>query len=141
MTRRFWPFLAFNIAFMLFYWSSLRELFVFSLKSELYSHIPLVPLISAYLLYKDRDKLTKSARWSVRPGTVVLTASLGAFVAAETLGQKYLPENDYYCVLTLSIVASWISGFLAVFGMTAVRTAAFPLSQRPSKSNRKAMEG
>jgi L-asparagine transporter-like permease len=62
--RMFVLLLATAVLVMVFF-SSLKELFTLSLRSELYSHIPLMPVISLCLLYTRRKEIFSEPKSSV----------------------------------------------------------------------------
>jgi hypothetical protein len=47
-------FLLFNALFVPVFFGPLRDLMQMSLRSDTFSYIPFIPIISAYLLYSDR---------------------------------------------------------------------------------------
>lgn len=104
----------------------LAALVKFSLDHEYCSHILLIPFISAFLIYMDRDAITKSLSWWPA-GALVALPAIPALIWAFA-GKSSLEPNDFLSGVTFSIVCVWISGFAVCFGMRAVRAATFPLS-------------
>src|SRR5205809_5851447 len=60
------------------FWLPLRMLFWFSLQEEQYSHILLVPLVSAFLFLRDRKRIFSNVEtdWRAGPGMLVAGALL-----------------------------------------------------------------
>ena len=103
----------------------LAQLLDLALQNELHSYIPLVPLISAYLLY-NRPRAVCPYGTSIGAAANVAAAGVAALVASIQF-QDRLNVNDE---LSLSMVAyvSFIgaSGFLFL-GSDRMRAAAFPV--------------
>jgi exosortase len=92
---------------------------------EHYSHIILLPFISAYLLYLNRDAIFEHARSGLRAG-VALTA-LGATILWLGGTTVVVGEPEYRLSLAmLGLVTLWKAGFVLSYGVRALRTAAFP---------------
>ena len=108
------------------FWVPLRMLFWFSLQEEQYSHILLVPVVSAFLLVRDRKRIFSSVgtNWRAGPGMLVAGALLN------WLGHTYSvssSENDQLFITTVSVVAMCVGGFILCYGLRAFRAAMFPL--------------
>jgi exosortase len=109
-------------------WTSLRTLIHFSFEHEheQYSHIVLIPLISAFLLGWERRRIFRRVRTAWLPGAAVLLAALALAWAGRRYG-VHASENDRLSLATLPVVVAWIGGFLLWYGARAARAAAFPL--------------
>lgn len=103
----------------------LARLYDLAMKSELYSHITLIPFLSAYLLYTKRKDILSSAAYGPRHGIPVLIAGAAIFIA----GKSILTGGGSYhlAAMVLSAVVFWIGGFVTVFGGAAGRASLFPL--------------
>jgi exosortase len=98
-----------------------------SLQSELYSYIPLIFVMSGYLLASGRKAIFDAPAWSFGYGASVLILSLAAGVA----GLKYailLDPNDGLCVIGLSIWLFLMGTFILFFGVHTFKKAIFPLT-------------
>ncbi|MDP2690620.1 MAG: exosortase/archaeosortase family protein [Deltaproteobacteria bacterium] len=109
-----------------------RRLSGLLLEGELYSHISLIPLVSAYFLYTERRRIFSSTSPPLSetlPGLAAFAAGLVMYAAGVIL----LPfggvsgPNDYLALLSLSAFVSWCGGFVIAFGKAAFRRAAFPV--------------
>jgi exosortase len=104
----------------------LTELLGLSLHNELYSHIPLIPLVSGFFLYWDRKSIFSHVEYSVGAGVAVI--AIGAILA--TIGfmrVTTLDQNDYLSLMTLS---AWLVGmgtFILFYGRQAFKRETFPL--------------
>lgn len=85
-----------------------------------------VPLVSAYLIYSNRKQVFGQTAFSPRAGIIVLLASAAIFIAGHKIDG--LSENDSLSLIVLSWAVCVSGGFIAVFGRTAARAAAFPLA-------------
>ena len=102
----------------------LAQLFAHAAQSDLHSHIPLVPVIAAYLLYLQPRKPAPSS-----------SSMLGAFVvagigAAALLGASSwrgsLSVNDHLALVTLAYLSFVVAGGFLFLGVKWMAAAAFP---------------
>ncbi|HME43100.1 MAG TPA: exosortase/archaeosortase family protein [Syntrophorhabdales bacterium] len=93
--------------------------------SDYYSHILLIPFVTAYFLFLDRRSILQHARYSYM-GLGVAACGLLGYGAALTL-RRWLGPNDFASVATAGALVFWWGGFLLAFGPQAFRVARFPL--------------
>jgi len=98
----------------------------FALQQEQYSHIILVPLVSAALFFLDRRRIFShvETRWGMGLGL------LFAGAAFHWLGLRHSTsssENDRLAVTIFSVLVIWVGGFVLCYGMRALRTGLFPV--------------
>ena len=98
-----------------------------SLHSELYSYIPLIFVISCYLLVARRKKIFDNPAWSFVYGPSVLSLSLAAGVAG-LKSAALLGPNDYLCVMIFSFWLFLTGTFILCFGTRAFMKSIFPLA-------------
>lgn len=126
--RDYWWVLAIAAVIGAFSWP-LFELGRFSLGSEVYSHILLVPLVSGYLIWTQRSLLPRRAAFSVRAAIVPVAAGglvLLIYFALKSAGWKP-PPADALALTTLAFLLL-LTGTLAAFlGWAVIRAIAFPL--------------
>jgi len=119
-------FLMFSLLVIIMFYSSLRELLRMSSRSELYSHIVLIPFISGYFFFQRRKEIWSSTEYSYPWGIALIIS--GIFLFFVGLGYKAsLNQNDYLSLMTFSAVTSWIGGFIFFFGKKSFRSGLFPL--------------
>jgi exosortase C (VPDSG-CTERM-specific) len=94
--------------------------------SELLSYIPLVPLVSGYLLYLRRGTLATSHRSSFVGAAVPLVLAAAA-LAAGLSGAASLSINDYLALMTLAYVSIVAAGGFLFLGTSWMASAAFPM--------------
>ncbi len=126
MFRRNILFLAFNILLGAVYYGPLRELITLSMRSELYSHIILIPLVSGYFLYLKRKSLLEERNYPHWGGLPLIILGIGLYFLAIDQENK-LDRNDYLSLLIFSAVIFWIGGFIFSYGMKSFRANTFPL--------------
>jgi exosortase len=126
MTPRNILFFVFTISTIILFYRSFRELISLSLKSELYSHILLIPLISGYFFYERRKSLFSEADTSRSLGAAVAVIGSILYIIALSQGTR-LDSNDRLSLMIFSAVTFWIGGFLFLYGYRSCQVAAFPL--------------
>jgi exosortase len=104
----------------------LRTLLGFSLEYEHYSHIVLVPLVSAALVYMNRKNIFAQAQWSIAAGMGLMGPGIAVFIVARTLTTSW-SVNDSLSLSFAGIVATWLGSFILCYGVPAFRTGMFPL--------------
>ncbi|MBE7416116.1 MAG: exosortase [Deltaproteobacteria bacterium] len=103
----------------------LARLYDLAMDSELYSHITLIPFLTAYLLYLKRKEVLSAAAYGPMYGVPVLLAGAAIFIAGRSV---FTDGGSFHlAAMVLSAVVFWIGGFVTVFGGPAARAALFPL--------------
>jgi len=108
----------------LLFWKPLRAVVEYALHNDNASHILIIPCIVAWLVYRDRQKLTYSpfdfpaASFFALPAAAL--AAIALFSSPGNLSMV-LP------VLVVSFLLFLISGFIVVFGRKSAKAAWFPL--------------
>jgi exosortase C (VPDSG-CTERM-specific) len=105
----------------------LASLMLHAAQSELHSYIPLVPLVSGYLLYAKRKSLVAVYRRSIG-GTVTL-GGIGMTVLVAAIGlRRSLSVNDGLALMALAYVSVVAAGGFLFLGSKWMATAAFPVA-------------
>jgi exosortase len=115
-----------GLASIALFWVPLRQLVSLSLDDRRYSHLILIPLISAFFFYRERHAIfsrTKFQPWAALP---FLTALLAVY-ALLAFGVVPLSSNYALAATTLVIVLVWAAGFAVCYGVLACKAALFPL--------------
>src|SRR4030042_4792379 len=130
MTRLMMPrnllFLLFSIVTVTIFFSPLKELVGLSMKSELYSHILLIPVISGYFLFSRRRELFSAAQYCYTFGPLFSLVGIILYFVSLNQGAR-LNANDLMALRVFSIVIFWSGGFLFFYGIRSSRIAAFPI--------------
>src|ERR1035438_10185081 len=99
-----------------------------SFSSDLYSYIPMVPLISVFLIWTGRRALPSGFIPAPRLALIPLSTGLlflASYGWARSGGWK--PElSDYLALMTVSLILLLASGCLFVLGKATLRAIAFP---------------
>ena len=126
MTRRHLYGLLFLSLSIGLFWTPLSRLLQLALEYDHYSHILVMPGISAFLIYWiDRDKIFQKTGYFWKGGTL----ALGCATALYWFAIQHSSPNvsGYFSLSIFSIVLFWMAGFLLVYGPWAFRSAVFPL--------------
>ena len=118
-------FLLFSATALIVAYTPVRALYS-SNKSEYYSHIALIPLVSIYLVYIKRKEIFEKVNYSFAAGIPVLLSSIAMFLVGILLGSG-LDKNNYASLIMFSIFVFINGAFLFCYGMQAYRRALFPL--------------
>jgi exosortase len=119
-------FAAFALASIALFWSPLHQLGSLSLGDPRYSHIILIPLISAFFLYRERHQIFSRIAFRPWPGLPFLSATL-ALYGLLALGVVHPSANFALSLTMLAIVLAWAAVFTICYGVHASRAALFPL--------------
>jgi exosortase len=121
-----------NIVFLLFtavaltmVYTPIKALYS-SNKSEYYSHIALIPLVSIYLIYIKRKEIFAKVNYLFVVGIPVLLLGIAVFLGGLLWGAP-LDKNNYASLIAFSIFIFINGAFILLYGMQAYRSALFPL--------------
>lgn len=121
-----------NIVFLLFAalalimaYTPIKALYS-SNKSEYYSHIALIPLVSIYLVYIKREEIFAKVNYLFVVGIPVLLLGIALFLGGCLWGAP-LDQNNYASLIAFSIFIFINGAFILLYGMQAYRSALFPL--------------
>jgi exosortase len=125
-SRKHAMFAAFIVISSLAFYKTLSAVIRYSLaSSDSSSHIVLIPIISFFLLYLERQKIFSITRTSIVPGASLALLSIFFYWL---VNRSSFPQRNWQLALeTLCVVLVWIAGFLLCYGFAALRAAAFPL--------------
>jgi len=104
----------------------LRDLLGSNTHSEYYSHIMLIPLVSAYFFYKDRKGIFFANGHSYALGLVFLLAGIFLYELGRSFGNN-LNKNDYTSLMVFATLIFWVGGFIFSYGWDTLRKALFPV--------------
>jgi exosortase len=102
----------------------LVTLFRDSFRSDLYSHIPLIPLVSAYLLYQRRKTLFGGTEYEPRWGVPIAVAGLLLYAAG--IWGLGLNQHDTSSLMVFSSLLFLFGSFVFLYGTRAFKRSAFP---------------
>src|SRR5215472_1476888 len=107
-------------------WTSLTTLLRLSFREEQYSHILVIPQISAFLFYLERRRIFSHLATQRPVGFGLLSAGF-FFYWFGLHHSASLSENDRLAMAVFPVVLIWIGGFVLSYGLRAFQAALFPL--------------
>jgi exosortase len=124
--RRHASFIAFVAISSLVFYKALNTLVMYSLHDDSSSHVILIPLITIFLLFVERQKVFLITSTNVPAGVGL---ALGGMVLYWLANRSHSPsEGTWLLSLEIfSVILVWIGGFLLCYGFAAFRAGAFPL--------------
>lgn len=90
-----------------------------------YSHLFIVPCITAIFIFLERKKIFAAATYSFGTGGVITAIGFALFTAAQVF-RYALNENDYLSCMLLGFIAAWNGLFILFYGKESVRRDLFP---------------
>jgi exosortase len=121
----FW-FVAYTAATALVFLSPLRSLIHVALSSDTYSHILIVPFISIFLVWIERERLFKTLGRNRSSAAILfcIGAVLGAFGSQ---APSHFAGGDWLSLTILGFLCLIWAGFLFFYGASAFKAGLFPL--------------
>lgn len=119
-------FALFTIAAGILAYSPLRDLLTNAKRSDYYSHILLIPFVTAYFLIEGRRAVEEKAEYGRVCGAVLSGIGIVAYLAGLWL-RTALGLNDFASLTTAACLVLWWGGFVFAFGVQAFRVARFGL--------------
>jgi exosortase len=104
----------------------LRQLFSLSTHNELYSHIPLIPLVSVYFFFTERRRIFSNTEYCFQVGIPLVVLGL-AFYLFGARHQEDYQLNNYLAVMMFGFFLWVLGSFLMSCGVRAFKEAVFPL--------------
>lgn len=123
LSRRHLYFVLFFLGCLFLCRTAFANLVRFSLSRDYGSHILMVPLLSAYIVYLKRWVFSQ-AHFSFFPGLSVLMTGALLFWTAHS---HIRGDDNRLAVQIIALILLWISGFILFYGVSVARAAAFPL--------------
>jgi exosortase len=103
------------------FWSDLRALVRLCLSRDEYSHIILIPFVSAFLIYRNRQKIFISQAFDVGVGLPLVIIGIGLHILALISGT----QSPLFAVTAVLLFV--LGSFAACYGRKAFLAAMFPL--------------
>jgi exosortase len=93
---------------------------------EYYSHVYLVPLVSAYLLYSRREEIWSVVKPASKAGLALTVLGIIGYGAALAQGPSAAAIDGVSWKMA-SLLTAWLGAFLLFFGIRAFAAGLFPL--------------
>jgi len=106
-------------------YSPLRDLLRNTKQAEYYSHVPLVPVISAYFIFRKRKEIFLKSNSLYFPGLSIMAAGVVLVFIGRALRAN---PNDYASIASLSALVFESGSLLFLFGKEALKRAYFPFA-------------
>jgi len=122
-------FLAFFLSCLLPFalaWESMGVLFALILGNETFSQIPLIPVVSVYLVYVNRKTIFSEISYGWKLGLGLIIPGIFSLGAGE-FNLLSLRSTNQVVLVVLGMVLIWMGMFAVFFGTRAFRIATFPL--------------
>ena len=103
-----------------------REYLYWTYKSAYYTHVVLIPLVCAYLVFTRRREIFEDVGYAFAPGGAVAGLGLLLLIAAAALASGW-SKNDSCALVACATVLVVIGAFILVFGLRAFRAARFEM--------------
>jgi exosortase len=126
MNLRNLSFLGSLILVLAIFYSPLKQLAALSFHSELYSHFLLIPVVSLFFLWVNRNTIFSEIFYSFKTGVPLILAGLLIFGIGK--GDYFkLNQNDYLSLMMFALLVCLLGMFIVFFGSRSFRRALFPL--------------
>lgn len=125
-TKRHLLFASAILVSIVIFWSPIKALTALSIRDDLYSHIPFMPVLIGCFFYAKRKAIFPHVGYSVRTGISVVAIGAVLSLACLALGIS-LARNDALCLLTISLLLVWTGVFVLFYGAGTLERASFPL--------------
>jgi exosortase len=106
------------------FYPSLKDLFALLRANEIYSHIMVVPFVSAYMVYLERREILSHAKYAYKAGIVLVIVGGLIHLTTEWVGSS---QNDLFSINMFSALVILTGGFVSFYGLRAFRVALFPM--------------
>jgi exosortase len=127
LSRRVLFFVGWILATCLLFVRLLIAFVTYSLSNDNASHLVLIPVIAAWLLYLDRDRIFKLLASDGRTASLLFGAGTALALLALFAGPHWSALNQL-SVYVLGLILLWVAGFTFFFGRPALQSAKFPLA-------------
>jgi exosortase C (VPDSG-CTERM-specific) len=124
---RLFAFAAYAALVTVAFGQTLFDLVRWAFQSEMHSHLPLIPFISAYLVYIRPGAGSLESSRSIAGASVFVFLGIAALVLAIQL-KPDVSSNDHLTLMIASYLAFIVSGVFLFFGGRWVSANVFPLA-------------
>jgi exosortase len=107
-------------------WDSTKVLFTLVIYNETFSQIPLIPVVSAFLIYGDRKRIFSEISFGWILGAALITPAV-ILLVVERLNLWHFDSANRAALLMFGAVFLWIGAFALFWGRHAFRAACFSL--------------
>jgi len=127
LTRRVAYLVGWIVAACLLFFRPITQFVSYSLSNDNASHLMLIPVISAWVLFLERERIFKISGSDMAAALALLVSGGVLGLVAFSFGSHWLLLNQL-SVYIFSLLLIWIAGFAFLFGRQALRKGRFPLA-------------
>jgi exosortase len=127
LSRRTLLYVAWVLASCLLLWRPLQAFVAYSLTNDNASHLPLIPVISVWVLFLERHRIFKKLGSDVGMASAALVAGVALALGALSVGSHWTALNQL-SVYILALILVWTAGFAFLFGRQTLGNARFPFA-------------
>jgi exosortase len=109
-----------------FLWDLSNDLLALILRDETHSHIPFVPVVSAFFIFREYPTIFVWPARGWKIGGTIAFAGIATLALARLNLWHWSPSNQI-SLLVFGFVLVWAGAFGIFFGKNAMREASFPL--------------
>ena len=124
--QRFFLFGLWILSCLAIFWATATELLHYSMGNDNASHIVLIPVIAAWLIYLEQKRIFQTTNFDYVPGAVLTAVGIFAALFTMRAGAGWSP-TDRLTGYTLALVTLLIAGFVTIFGRRAASDGRFSL--------------
>jgi exosortase len=125
LPRRAVLYLAWILASCLLFVRPLTAFVSYSLSNDNASHLVLIPFISAWIIFLERDRIFKAPGSDPSLASRLLAAGAALALAALSWGSRWSALNQL-SVYIFALILLWAAGFSFFFGKQTLQRAQFP---------------
>ena len=126
MNRRILFFLLLTLVSGVMAYAPLSTLIASASDSGYYSHIPLIPLVSGYLLFLKRKKIASELAYSPRIGLPILIIGIFGYYLNAIQGDR-ANLNNYTAISVFCSLLFWAGSFIFCYGIPSFKKVLFPI--------------
>jgi len=107
-------------------WDLAKLSLTLALESDAFSQIPLIPVVSVFLIYRNRQAIFSEVSFGWIIGAALIAPGMICLLAARFNVGRFSSPNQAVLFI-LGTVVVWMGAFALFFGAHAFRTAIFPM--------------
>jgi len=126
VSRRMFFYAGWILVSSLLFLHPFRAFVSYSLSDENASHLILIPFISAWVVFLERDRIFKTPGSDVGGASILLATAAALALVAFSIGSRWSAVNQL-STYVLALILLWIAGFALLFGRQTLERARFPM--------------
>lgn len=111
---------------IVFVWGLIHSLIALAFLNDTFAYIPLIPVVSLYLIYIERKSIFALTSYGWRTGSALIVPGVACLTMARS-NLWQLRSANQISLLMLAFVLIWAGAFALFFGNHSFHAASFPL--------------